>query len=278
MSRQDLLQVSLPHERIVKSAPPGVLGGFIQRKLREYVEPTREGTPRGEPVGFSKAKYDAMVLSNLTALRLQSVAREAGVPYRGLKKWRTEESFLNAIDPLVEEFVVGPFTTAAIVALGIREGLPVSAAEQKWDKDIACQIKHCRLIGFEDAHYYDPMFLDMLTGFSTDSWTRLIRRLKEHEITKEPDEITSCLVAEYLAQTFLLGRIDRLRRTPAPRGHAVLTRIQKWGNEWSVKNRREIAQHLAIFIELILSERPAHPRFQYLAFLASTLVYDVLKN
>ena len=64
--RVDKPALQFPLDRVVSNAPPGALGGFLQHKLREYVEPSRAGTPKGEPVGLSKQKYHAALLRGLS--------------------------------------------------------------------------------------------------------------------------------------------------------------------------------------------------------------------
>jgi hypothetical protein len=77
---------------------------FVRRKHQEYQEPQREGTPRGEPVGLSKNKHLA-ALWCLSGLELKEIARNVGVSYGLLRKWRTEGPFKETIKKLVDEFV-----------------------------------------------------------------------------------------------------------------------------------------------------------------------------
>ena len=69
------------------------LAKFIELKLREYVEPTRIGTPKGELVGFSRAKYKAMLYALRETEDLEAQAKELGVSYGLLRKWRSEDQF-----------------------------------------------------------------------------------------------------------------------------------------------------------------------------------------
>jgi hypothetical protein len=82
---------------------------FIRSKLADYAEPTRKGTPKGEPVGFSKTKYCA----TLYALRdkvlsggedLKAQAKELKVSHGLLRKWRTDPRFKDLVARHEREF------------------------------------------------------------------------------------------------------------------------------------------------------------------------------
>jgi hypothetical protein len=80
-----------------------LLDAFIDSKLANYVEPTKKGTPKGEPVGFSLTKYKA----TLYALRSEDVKAQSkalGISYGLLRKWRTEEAFKRLVFQHREEF------------------------------------------------------------------------------------------------------------------------------------------------------------------------------
>jgi len=74
-----------------------LLGQYIHDRAQEYIEPIREGTPRGEPVGFSSVKY-AAVLYALMNTKQKEVAERLEVSHGLLRKWHTEQAFKNAID------------------------------------------------------------------------------------------------------------------------------------------------------------------------------------
>ena len=98
-----------PLDRLTKQTQK-LLPRFIDEKLANYVEPSRKGTPKGEPVGFSKAKYRA----SLEALRekvlpetndLSTEAKRLRVPYGVLRKWRSEPQFKELVAQHEKEFV-----------------------------------------------------------------------------------------------------------------------------------------------------------------------------
>jgi hypothetical protein len=80
----------------------GLLGKFIMNKLSSYVEPSRKGTPKGEPIGFGRTKYEAS-LYMLLNLGLKDVANDLHISYGLLKKWRTEPEFkIMVFDHIIE--------------------------------------------------------------------------------------------------------------------------------------------------------------------------------
>lgn len=85
------------------------LAKFIDSKLKEYVEPTRMGTPKGETVGFSLTKYQATLFSLRESLLdnedLKAQARKLGISYGLLRKWRSEQSFKELVAQHEKEFV-----------------------------------------------------------------------------------------------------------------------------------------------------------------------------
>ena len=80
-----------------------VLEEFIEKKSDSYQEPERKGTPRGEPIGFSKAKYVAS-LWMMTNSTLKEVAKKTGVSYGLVRKWHIQERFLDTIKRHCDEF------------------------------------------------------------------------------------------------------------------------------------------------------------------------------
>jgi hypothetical protein len=86
-----------------------LLRKFIDSKLVAYVEPTKEGTPKGEPVGFSLTKYQATLFTLRESLLdnedLKAQAKELGISYGLLRKWRSEEKFKDLVSQHEKEFI-----------------------------------------------------------------------------------------------------------------------------------------------------------------------------
>src|SRR5215813_4535550 len=83
---------------------PSFFADFLREKARNYVAPTRLGTPRGEAVGLFEQKYAGTLLA-LTNEDVKKQAQILGVSYGVLRKWRTEEEFQKTVDKHCGEFV-----------------------------------------------------------------------------------------------------------------------------------------------------------------------------
>jgi hypothetical protein len=78
---------------------------FFRNELASYREPQRQGTPRGERIGFSTVKYHASLLALLNNdLREQSGL--LGISYGLLRKWRTEPEFKKVVNGHCDKFTV----------------------------------------------------------------------------------------------------------------------------------------------------------------------------
>ncbi|MCX5814876.1 MAG: hypothetical protein NTX75_01355 [Proteobacteria bacterium] len=79
------------------------IGKFVQNRLDTYEEPQREGTKKGDRIGFSKKKYLAtlMMLFNTTQ---DCIAKTIGVSYGLLRKWNTEAEFKKIVEAHCREF------------------------------------------------------------------------------------------------------------------------------------------------------------------------------
>jgi hypothetical protein len=85
------------------SGKENLLSRFINQKLAAYVEPTREGTPRGEIIGFSQKKYCA-ALMQLTATPEKELADSLQINYGTLRNWKASDPFQHQVDELCNEF------------------------------------------------------------------------------------------------------------------------------------------------------------------------------
>lgn len=92
--------------RISMSEVPPTLGDWIQHKLDMYEEKPRKGTPKGQPYGIPKHKYHAALLhlAYTRSFNLREIAKQAGVSYSLLAKWRTEDRFNKLIHRASREF------------------------------------------------------------------------------------------------------------------------------------------------------------------------------
>lgn len=102
-----------------------ILTSFMDDKIKNYIEPTREGTPRGEQIGFSRAKYKAAVLC-LTNSPIKKIAEVCDVSYGLLRKWRTEEGFIEQINQLADEFANLFYKEIKSISLSKEPDKPIS--------------------------------------------------------------------------------------------------------------------------------------------------------
>lgn len=80
-----------------------LLKKFIREKLKNYVEPERRGTPKGDSIGLSKVKYEATLLM-LTSAPYKEIAKFLNISHGLVLKWRTEPSFKATLDEHQTEF------------------------------------------------------------------------------------------------------------------------------------------------------------------------------
>jgi hypothetical protein len=104
------MAATLPSLHKLPSLSEKLLAKFIADKLNTYVEPTKEGTPKGEPVGFSSTKYKATLYRLRervldTSEDLTAQAKELKVSYGLLRKWRSEQDFKDLVSQHEKEFV-----------------------------------------------------------------------------------------------------------------------------------------------------------------------------
>jgi hypothetical protein len=110
-----------------------LLTQFIDKKLSEYVEPERAGTPKGELIGLSKTKYHASLLC-LTSSSLKEIARKVKIPYASVRRWNIEEAFKKQVEKNIEEFF-NEFLVQAVEAI---DGIDVKLREfylEGWDNN-----------------------------------------------------------------------------------------------------------------------------------------------
>jgi hypothetical protein len=79
---------------------------WAKKRLKEYKEPERRGTAKGDPIGFSKKKYHAALLMTLypQIFGLKDIAREVKASYGMLRLWRTEDQFKKAVENGCRDF------------------------------------------------------------------------------------------------------------------------------------------------------------------------------
>ncbi|QPD04918.1 MAG: hypothetical protein Nkreftii_002692 [Candidatus Nitrospira kreftii] len=216
-----------PLDSAIPSMPRGALGAFIQRKLREYKEPTREGTPKGEAVGLSRQKFHAALLTGLTSLDLKRISREVRVSYALLRKWRTEDAFCKAEYTAAEEFAKGNFDVAANYSIRIVAGIGDTFIG---DQPMAEKIQKEQLFGFDDGAHYSELLLDVIVDHHQgNQLPDLYKVLSTLEPDQALDATTLVMAGDFLAFAYTLDRIGRMRLKKAGRlAREAFARRQKF--------------------------------------------------
>jgi len=88
----------------------GLLSRFITEKAEGYVEPTREGTARGNPIGFPREKHLAVLSNALTGHSLKGLAEKLNISYGVLRNWSTEPEFKRLMQQYRQDFIELFFT------------------------------------------------------------------------------------------------------------------------------------------------------------------------
>ena len=79
-----------------------ILQKIIKDKLKEFKEPKREGTPKGEAIGFQRDKFTA-ALWCLTSLSKREIADRAECNYNSLLSWQSREDFKAVVAKNAED-------------------------------------------------------------------------------------------------------------------------------------------------------------------------------
>lgn len=101
---------------------------YRSHKLFNYNEPQREGSIRGEPIGASRKKYLAMLLT-LSQLNQKEIAFEVGVTHDLSRKWPHQPDFKAKVDEFEREFVKIACNHTLAVFANLRNNEPESRAK-----------------------------------------------------------------------------------------------------------------------------------------------------
>lgn len=203
-AKQRLKELLQKKEAFLKETT--LLFRFIEGKRGAYIEPQRQGTPRGEPIGFSKEKYHASLLM-MVKEKGPVLAKLAEVSYGVLRLWKIEPAFQKQVARNKREFV-SRFMER--MEQRIREQ---QKAYQEWMKksveEIAKGIAKAKQIGigweeFRDAQSYSDDLMAMI-GFA------ILERIKR----LNPEDPGSLLIAsEYSATLDILGYFRGIPKDP----------------------------------------------------------------
>ena len=90
---------ALESKRDIRDRAMQFVKSFAEEQLKNYDEPKRLGTPKGDPIGHSRKKYYTAIMMILypNCLKLKEIAKLSGVSNGVLRIWRTEEQFKKAV-------------------------------------------------------------------------------------------------------------------------------------------------------------------------------------
>jgi len=88
----------------VEGSSDSLLWAFVREKLANHREPIREGVPRGDLIGLSGVKYQAMLLTALMGVGPKELAKEYNISYDVVRQWRTEPEFKGLVEKNKQEF------------------------------------------------------------------------------------------------------------------------------------------------------------------------------
>jgi hypothetical protein len=79
------------------------LSKFLNERMQLHENPSKKGTPRGEPIGFSMKKL-AATLMMLTSFKQKDIAKILQVPFGTLRNWNSEKTFSDLGYKIANEF------------------------------------------------------------------------------------------------------------------------------------------------------------------------------
>jgi hypothetical protein len=83
------------HRRIWRNNAIQAAQKYSDWLLQDYIEPARAGTPKGDPIGFSRQKMQTahMMILQGSILELKDIAKLTGVSEGMTRQWRLDEKF-----------------------------------------------------------------------------------------------------------------------------------------------------------------------------------------
>lgn len=80
------------------------LKGFIDFTLNNYIEPKRKYVPKGEKIGFSKAKMLCAILLELTNLKNRQISDMTGKSPNVIAQWKGTDDFRNMMQLIRKKY------------------------------------------------------------------------------------------------------------------------------------------------------------------------------
>jgi len=192
---------------------PRLIDNFIYRKIDEYEVPTRAGTPRGEPIGYSAKKYYAAVLC-LKTVPVKEMAKMTKVSYGLLRKWRTEDDFKKLVEELSVEFTAEVINH--LVARGIKQAELadeyVSRSVEEISKTPPPELTWNE---FEDLKFYSEKLMATIIFVSMKHFGPLRKEVEKHYSPEGPELPKAKRAIYFQVQSFW----DIIRHYPFKKDH-----------------------------------------------------------
>ncbi len=80
-----------------------LLSEFMTDRFASYDEPSRRGTYKGNPIGFSKEKYTSSLLS-MTTMRQKEIAKMLEISFGTVRNWHTQSDYFEMVDKHAHDF------------------------------------------------------------------------------------------------------------------------------------------------------------------------------
>jgi hypothetical protein len=150
-----------------------LLVNFLEKRTRAYIEPSHKGTPKGDPIGFSKQKFLAsqMMMHDAT---LKQLSKTMGISYGVLRVWTTEPTFKKKVQDTIHDFIEVFVGRLVKDLTGFRNRAQKNQNYFLWDGKEYFELLNDFRNGIKD---YSPLLR-----------TEIIRRLKE--VMKEKTNLT----------------------------------------------------------------------------------------
>lgn len=180
-----------------KSVAKSFLDSFFMEKIKNYQEPQRKGTPKGEPIGLSAQKYYAALLM-LKDVPIKELSKSVRASYGLLRKWRTEKPFKEQITQIESDFM-----NELITHLGWRGEMQKKLANDYFEKSIK-QITttpppELTWNEFRDLNHYSPQLIASIIVVVPKALEDFLKKVNEifSDLSLEWSDEDISLVATY---------------------------------------------------------------------------------
>ena len=217
-----------------KSASKCFLDNFFMEKIKNYQEPQRKGTPKGEPIGLSAQKYYAAMLM-LKDYPVKELSKSVRASYGLLRKWRTEDLFKKQVEQLEADFV-----SELVLYLGWRGKMQKKLADDYFKKSI----QHIATTPppaltweeFRDLNHYSPHLVALIILAVPKILENFMERLRKNYLDLSRD-LSDEDVGQLAMHNQYVGFFDLLKYYPFRKSgkkdkHKILEELKAQSDAW----------------------------------------------